>query len=177
MPKESSNSKNSLQKGVVESPSSTQQKGSFQSSRSVEDSEHVQQEHKNVESSFIHKLFGFLASKWMLGVCFVLLLLIGFALGQETYRKYNITREIQEQRSSIQYLERGNREMTDYVAYLQTDNYRERVARERLGKKREGEEVVVVPEQYSDPITTSYEPMLPLSNPQKWWQYFFGSRS
>lgn len=118
-------------------------------------------------------VFGAFASTWVLGIALVLLLLLALALGQETYRKYQITTEIQEQRAAIARLERSNRELDDLVHYLQTDSYRERVARERLGLKREGEEVVVVPESASEPVTFSARVDVPRSNPGKWWAYFF----
>lgn len=113
------------------------------------------------------------SSKWFLGVGFVLLLLIALALGRETYRKYQITNEIRDQRQAIAVLEDSNQELEDYVSYLQTDNYRERVARERLGLQREGEQVVVVPEQVSqEPVLDSGDAEVS-TNPKRWWRYFF----
>ncbi len=123
----------------------------------------------------ILKPITFFSSRWFLGGTFTLLLLIALALGQETYRKYQITQEIQQQRQSIQQLSRENQDLEDLVSYLQTDNYRERVARERLGLQRDGELVVVVPEEDAVLVPEEDPLLLERTNPERWWRYFFAT--
>ena len=115
----------------------------------------------------------FFASKWFLGVGFVVLIFIALALGRETYRKYQVQEKIDELQQEVTSLEQNNQELNDMIAFLQTDEYRERQARQKLDLQKEGEQVVIVPELEDVEEEVDKGTEIALSNSEKWWNYFF----
>ena len=60
--------------------------------------------------------------------------------------------------------------------YLQTDFFVEKEARLKLGLRKPGEQVVVVPNEIGKLVKISQKGYnnANLTNPQKWWHYFWG---
>ena len=69
--------------------------------------------------------------------------------------------------------EQKNNELSKSLAYLNSTDFKEKVAREQLGFKKSGETVY----GFSDPAqaqpSTEINSTPKLTNPQKWWTYFF----
>ena len=71
-------------------------------------------------------------------------------------------------------LEQRNKALQESLDYFASDSYQEKLAREQLGLKKEGEIVInfpaggVIPQDEPEPQ--------PLTNPQKWWQYLFNNQ-
>lgn len=110
----------------------------------------------------------------------ILVVLMIFALGKAAIRKHDIQTEIQGLESEVGKLEDQNIELNGLIQYFQTENFQEREARDKLGLKKPGETVVAIPTSESED-----EPAFPeqeqkaqedVSNPQKWWNYFFKSQ-
>jgi cell division protein FtsB len=88
--------------------------------------------------------------------------------------KNRIEAEKQELLRQAEELSNKNQELAESLKYLNTMNFREKIARQQLGLKKEGENVYVFPEKLTAPETGQ-----PGGNTgknwQKWWNYFFAS--
>lgn len=121
----------------------------------------------------------FLSSKILLslGVIFLIFLLISF--GREFYRRYYLEQEIKSLQSQVNQLEGKNQEFGSLIEYLNTQNFTEEEARLKIGLKKPGEEVVVINQPGSvtpgDAAGGADSYLAQLSNPVKWWYYFFKS--
>lgn len=126
--------------------------------------------------NFIKKLLG---SKVFL--FFIVLALIGLviSLGQESYRKYQLTKEINGLKSEIERLEGKNQQMADLMEYFQEGSYLEKEARLKLNLKKPGEKVVVISQTAGVEVDkrivgeTENEVSNETTNLWKWWEYFF----
>jgi cell division protein FtsB len=122
----------------------------------------------------------------IIGIC--LLVFIGFSLGKETYRNYQIEKEIQALEEEISGLEKNNDNLTHLIEYFKTESYQEKEARQKLGLQKEGEKVVVITEENIEPEefeTENTENSIQefnqsgeiqkeeISNPRKWWNFIF----
>ena len=126
--------------------------------------------------NFIKKL---LSSKVFL--FFIVLALIGLviSLGQESYRKYQLTKEINGLKSEIERLEGKNQHLADLMEYFQEGSYLEQEARLKLNLKKPGEKVVVISQTTGAEVDerivaeTENEVNNETTNFWKWWEYFF----
>jgi len=126
--------------------------------------------------NFIKKL---LSSKVFL--FFIILALIGLiiSLGQESYRKYQLTKEINGLKSEIEQLEGKNQQMADLMEYFQEGSYLEKEARLKLNLKKLGEKIVVISQTAGAEVDkrivaeTEDEVSNETTNFWKWWEYFF----
>ncbi len=133
----------------------------------------VQQAH---HKNFIKKL---LSSKVFL--FFIILALIGLviSLGRESYRKYQLTKEINGLKSEIGRLAGENQQMADLMEYFQEGSYLEKEARLKLNLKKPGEKVIVI----SQPAAAEVDERImaeiqdevnnETTNFWKWWEHFF----
>lgn len=105
-----------------------------------------------------------------------LLILVGVSLTLEFRRQVlfeqhvrSLRREIEERESRLEKLRRG-------LAYLSTDAYAERAAREKLNYQKPGERVIVVPEAPTPTPDSalSPKPVLPLQPWKAWVKHLFG---
>ncbi len=109
-------------------------------------------------------------SKLFLGVVIVLLL-IAFGLELQQWRgRQAINNEISHLVAEQQSLEKKNVDLEQSLQYFSSDSYKEKLAREQLGLKKDGEIVVNFPKT-NEPAAT-VQLLSPESNPKKWWQYF-----
>lgn len=130
-----------------------------------------------------------LSSKLILGGTIILLIFISVALGKAVYKRYQIQKEIALIQAEIQKAEGKNKELARLLEYLDTSSFQEKMARQKLNLKREGENVVVIPvkkkgeevilgennqnnnnEPLAETKTNKFE------NPKKWWYYFFSTQ-
>lgn len=133
--------------------------------------------------NFIKKLLG---SKVFL--FFIILALIGLviSLGRESYRKYQLTKEINRVKSEIERLEGRNNKLANLLEYFKEESYLEKEARLKLNLKKPGEKVVVISEtenqdtvgnpefvQEDEGVPALDEDNLEEANFWKWWEYFF----
>lgn len=119
-------------------------------------------------------------SKLVLVVGFFILAAVSFFLVKEYYKKRQIQSEIQKLEDEAAKINRDNLEIQDKIAYLQSRDYQEREAKDKLNLQNPGENVVVikpgVAKEQGIKIETENipQPLPPgIPNPQKWWKYFF----
>lgn len=106
-----------------------------------------------------------------------IVLLVGylfFAVGRVIYQSYQVNGEIENLKKEIENLREQNNQYREKILYYQSPSYRERIARERMGLQKPGEEVIVIlPEE--KPKEDEEKKMTDnLPNYIKWWNYFFG---
>lgn len=128
------------------------------------------------KKGFIFKLITF--------VGIIVLILVSIALGKEIYRRYQINQEIKIVKLEIETLQKKNKELQALVNYLNSDSYKEIQARQNLGLQKLGEQAVAIetaptmesalPKEISAAVPAA-EPGRELSNPEKWWKYFFSA--
>lgn len=124
----------------------------------------------------------FFASRWFIITGVLVLMFVVVAFSRELYRKSQLTGEIERIATEINDLEVNNQELNALIEYYQTESYQELSARESLGLTTRGEVVISIPENADTAIPSSEEQVdyahdPNTSNFNKWWNYFFGSRS
>lgn len=103
-------------------------------------------------------------------VLIVLLGVFGLELQQWKQRR-TINNEISHLEQQQQELQQHNQALEQSLHYFSTDNYKEKLAREQLGLKKDGEIVINYPT--TGVSTEQPQPIQPKNNPQKWWEYIF----
>ncbi len=72
-------------------------------------------------------------------------------------------------------LEQKNRELSQSLSYMSSGGFKEKLARQQLNLKRDGEIVYNFTSNANSTSTQEDLPSSPQSNLQKWWQYFFST--
>lgn len=104
-----------------------------------------------------------------------LLLVVVVSFGREVARRYAISRELNGLKAQAEDLQKQKSQLSDMIDYFQSPLFQEQEARTKLGLAKPGESVVFVPlTSTTQSQTVSQEPQQSISNPLKWWLYFFG---
>ena len=114
--------------------------------------------------NFVKKLLG---SKVFL--FFIVLALIGLAIsvGRESYRKYQLTKEINRLKSETERIEGRNQQLTNLLEYFKEESYLEKEARLKLNLKKPGEKVVIL-SQSDSPEDLPLEIQLEIKKEEVW---------
>src|SRR3990170_6969503 len=128
--------------------------------------------------SLINKSSSFLSSPFFLAGGIVLLIFFGWAALNEYLRERAIDAEVNELKQTIDGLESKNQELESSLAYIQTPEFQELEAKRQLGLVKDGENVIIFSDKPSGKSSISDDETADgsapqLSNPQKWWNYFF----
>lgn len=117
-----------------------------------------------------------LRPKLVLGAASIIIFLILFSLVQEMNRRWQVQREVQRLEQEVRQAEKRMIELENLNQYFRTDDYQERLAREKLDYRASGEEVVLIPEEQATadaPGQGSQNIKQALSIPLRWWHIFF----
>jgi len=105
--------------------------------------------------------------------------LVGIASFKESQRSKKIKDMIASLEEQKKTIERENADLKEKIAYFETDDFRERTAKEKLNMQKPDEKVAVVKlspeeqkEQEFQELQTE-EGNSEVSNPQKWLNHFF----
>lgn len=105
-----------------------------------------------------------------------LLLLLVF-VGQLKYRQWLAMKAIQKEKNSLTEQERQltqrNKELANSLAFLQSADFKEKVARQQLNLQREGEVVYSFSNNSIGDNSAQNSGAPEQSNLKKWWNYFF----
>jgi len=117
-----------------------------------------------------------ISPKVMLGVTGIIILFILFSLAQEMNRRLQVQREIVSLEQEAREVEKSLIAMENLNQYFRTDAFQERMAREKLNYRAEGEKVVLITEDYqaAEVETQAVSERVDSSIPWRWWQIFFG---
>lgn len=90
-------------------------------------------------------------------------------------RRSEIEREVEALRADIRQSQGKNDDLQKLISYFSTPEYREREARLRLGLKKPGENVVVVPGLKDGELNQKANNQPQLPNWKLWYNYFFST--
>lgn len=103
-----------------------------------------------------------------------------YVAGKEAYRGRKIEREIDVLRQEAEKIKMENESLQEKISYYDTDEFREKIAKEKLNLKKEDEMVVEIRPtariQKEDVVENIESPVavpIELKNYQKWWNQFF----
>lgn len=121
--------------------------------------------------------------KTVMVLCFLILFFLSFPLIGKLKKEQQVNKEIKSLKEEISEIEGENRELDKLIEYLESDQFLEEQARLNLGLKKEGEEVLVIKEGREEGRVAGIsengeesgkaETKTEVSNPIKWWRYFF----
>jgi cell division protein FtsB len=104
-----------------------------------------------------------------------------YSLTVSVYKSYQIDQHIKSFEEENAKIEEGNRKRSEEFDYYSSDAYIEKMAKQNLGLVNPGEEVIIIPN--NEDITAKNGALISgggdeggsssLSNPQKWWNFFF----
>jgi len=77
----------------------------------------------------------------------LVIFLISFPLAEKVSKQYKVNKEIEELKMEIAEVEGKNSDLKNLLTYLDSDQFVEEQAKEKLNYKKEGEEVVVIKKQ------------------------------
>lgn len=115
-----------------------------------------------------------LKSKFITVILFVIVSAVGLLTIQLYLQKKEVDSEVKRLSDKAASLQKDSQELSELIKYLNTPEYQEREAREKLNLKKPGEEVVVLPE-HTDGLVASASTNTE-SNPKKWFNYFFNKQ-
>ena len=132
--------------------------------------------------SFWKKLF---FSPFFLFLGIIILVFYFFSIGKESYKNYQINKEVKNLKQEIESLEEKKIQTQKLIQYLKTESFQERQARLELGMKKPNEKVVILSnitketENKNESINIDIEKDKQIEennqkiiNPIKWWKYF-----
>ncbi len=109
-------------------------------------------------------------------IALIALALLMIFLGNLKYKQWKSQRQIEAEKLSLQdqadRLQKKNDELNQSLQYLNSTGFKERVARDQLGLKKEGEQVYSFSDAPQVAGATTDKQNAP-GNVQKWWDYFF----
>jgi cell division protein FtsB len=127
---------------------------------------------KNKKFSVVTKIIVFLGT--------IALVFISVAIYKETAKKRQIQNQINQLQQEAEKISRENTLTQDKIAYLESKDYQEREAKDKLNLQSPDENVVVVKPTIAkeEKVEEKVSPMIPLlpekiSCATKWWNYFF----
>jgi cell division protein FtsB len=114
--------------------------------------------------------------KTKLAKLYVLILIISlFFLAKIKYKQWQEQQAIEHEKNTLKeqvaQLQKKNQDFSDSLSYFGSNSFKERVAREQLDLKRQGEVVFGFSEPESAQIVENQSEKI--SNPEKWITYFF----
>jgi cell division protein DivIC len=102
---------------------------------------------------------------------------ISYRLYHEIYRQNEIDQEIQALQDEINKLEQDNNNLQDLISYFQTDEFKEKEAKDKLNLVKKGEKVILIKEREvkRDKEVEEEKPEILVNRPNYyyWWHYFF----
>jgi cell division protein FtsB len=101
---------------------------------------------------------------------------LAWALFGIVKRNYELQSQIKAHEKQIAALTDERAELEYKLRYYQTDTFKEKEARAKLGLMAEGEGVVVLPKASVSEKGKDIRPSnaKPKSNPKQWWEFLFG---
>jgi cell division protein FtsB len=120
-----------------------------------------------------HILPDLIFSKFFLIFCVFLFVAVLFFLAKGTIKNHQVNTEVADLEADIIQLTKQNQEFEQLINYLKTDSYIEQEAKLKMGYKKPGENLVIIPQQEMKVAMQPEENINKLSNPAKWWFYFF----
>lgn len=114
-----------------------------------------------------------LSSKAALIVLGIIFIFLAYTEFTDWQKKHQVNSEIKQLTQQAAELEDKNKQINDSLTFLNSDNFKEKIAREQLNLKKEGELVFDTSAQSSNQPAASEQDVGGKSNLSKWYSYFF----
>lgn len=123
-------------------------------------------------------------SWWIVVVAGTLVAFFAIGVSREVFRGQQVRQQVRRLQQKIAVEEERHTQLADLISYLSSQTFQEREARLKLGLKKPGERVLVVPGNNDNvnsidgdaaQTTTGGTASAATTNPGRWWQYFFGA--
>lgn len=112
-------------------------------------------------------------NSWAKYFWLAIVLYMMYTVGRLAWKNHQLNLEEMKLRQDVAVLENEIQDLKNKIVYYQSDSYKEKMIRAKLNMQKEGEKVVVItPEAKVEEIPEKERRKL--SNPDKWWVYFFG---
>lgn len=112
-------------------------------------------------------------NSWAKYFWLAIVLYMMYTVGRLAWKNYQLNLEEMKLRQDVAVLENEIQDLKNKLVYYQSDSYKEKMIRAKLNMQKEGEKVVVItPEPKVEEVEEKQKRKL--SNPDKWWEYFFG---
>ena len=120
-------------------------------------------------------------TKMVIIIEFFLVSYLLYTLTVSVYKSYQIDQHIQSFEEENAKIEEENRQKSEEFDYYSSDAYIEKMAKQNLGLVNPGEEVIIIPSENVKATgivggadqTDTQNSGSDLSNPMKWWKFFF----
>lgn len=125
----------------------------------------------------LSRKFSFVVIVFVAGIA--LAVFISSSAIREAYRSQSIEKEVEKLKQEAQRIQNENKELSERIAYFQTTDFQEKVAKEKLNLQKPDENVVVVKsntaqeEANTNIENTSGDSEDNTPNYRKWWNLFF----
>jgi len=115
------------------------------------------------------------SSKFFIFLLILILIGIIAAVGKESYRKYQIDKQVADLEQQIESLKEKNQTLSNLINYFVSEESLEKEARLKLNLVKEGEKLVIISsDKKNEPENRkSNNQKENLSNLERWWKYFF----
>lgn len=124
-------------------------------------------------------------SWWVVVIAGGLCLTFSISIIRELMNSHQVRQQVQRLEDQVAAETQRQNQLQDLIDYLGSPTFQEQEARLKLGLKKTGEQVIVVPPTNAT-NTNTLEPSTtvttdttgaPVSRPVQWWNYFFSPRS
>jgi cell division protein FtsL len=125
----------------------------------------------------------FLLLKFITVLCLAGIIFVSMSVWKEIKKKKEIQNEITTLQQEAEKISRDNSSLEEKIAYLGSEDYKEKEAKDKLNLQSPGENVVVIKqnaakiensESKQDAIAPApQEVIFEAANYKKWWNYFF----
>lgn len=111
----------------------------------------------------------------------LILIFISIATIKESYKKRQVQREIDQMKQEADMIEKDNLNLSDKLSYLESRDFQEKEAKDKLSLQSPDENMVIVKQNSSfqsqapdqEDASNNKKVTVKISNMQKWWNYFF----
>ncbi len=133
-------------------------------------------EHACVFTCSINLMSKFTSSSFFIFILILILIGIIIAVTKESYRKYQIDKEVAVLKQEVEFLKEKNESLSNLLDYFASEKSLEKEARLKLNLLKEGEKLVIIsPDKRINSEDQSSEDVQEkqFSNFEKWWKYLF----
>lgn len=117
-----------------------------------------------------------LRPKIILSIAGIVLVFILVSLAQELNRRWQYQREVEQLKQEVYKSEQQLTKLANLNTYFKTEEYKERLAREKLNYRAPGEKVILIPQDTAEPSSAKASegrPAPAASIARRWWNAFF----
>ncbi|HEX9503661.1 MAG TPA: septum formation initiator family protein [Patescibacteria group bacterium] len=115
----------------------------------------------------------FIKSKYATVLLSAVLIFVMVITAKMLVQKRVVDREITKLQNQMERIKKDNEKLSSLIQYLNTSSYQEKVAREKLNLRKDGEYVVVLPQGNATGTSDQQKQQNNQSNYKLWFNYFF----